>query len=135
MADMRKQANEPKLAPSEMSVPAALRIPDTMMLLSDWRKFAEASLSAKAVEGYWGVIIRFFLAHPLPLLDVQEEQITEFMTRYAPRSSSRVLAYYGLRHLFRWAKRRHHIVFDPMEHIPTPRMVQRVPTALTGEEL
>lgn len=119
-----------------MAQPAsALAFPDTMRLLADWRKFADATLSQNTVGGYWSEVFRFFRGHFNPLVDITEEQITDHITQYAPRSSSRVLAYYALRHLFRWAKRRHHIVFDPMEHIPAPRLVQRVPQALTSEEL
>ena len=109
--------------------------PDTMLLLSEWRKFTEATLSIRTVDNYWRVALRFFLVHPIPLVDITEEQIIEFITRYPPHSSSAVLSYYGLRHLFRWAKRRHHIIFDPLEHVPAPTIKEKVPVALSDEEL
>lgn len=119
-----------------MSSPAAqLRIPDTMLLLSEWRKFTEATMALRTTESYWRAALRFFLAHPIPLVDVTEEQIVAHLTTYPPTSRSRSLAYYALRHLVRWAKRRHHIIFDPMEGIPAPGVTEKVPVALSDEEL
>lgn len=110
-------------------------MPDSLEVLALWRQFLVSTLSESSVADYWGAVRRFTFAVPVPVLQVTEDHITGYLGSFPPRSSARVGAYQALRHLFGWLHRRGFVGSDPTEHLRVQAPMERVPVALTEEQL
>lgn len=108
---------------------------DTLDVCASWRVWLEASYAPATVRTYWGVIWRFFAACPVPVGQVNAEHIAGFLATYPYRSASRRTYYQALRLFFRYCEQRHIILVDPTEGIRVPAVIEKVPRALTPDEV
>lgn len=107
---------------------------DTLELLGIWKVWLESQYAPNTVRSYWGVAGAFFFRHPIQLEHVTPEHIASYLGEFPMRSSSKRTHYQGLRNLFQWAYRREVIPKDPTLMVLVPKVVEKVPRALTETE-
>lgn len=108
---------------------------DTLHVLAAWREWLEAQYAAPTIRMYWGALFRFFSHFPLPVAEIAEDHVVRFLAAYPFRSSARRTYYQALRNFFGWCERRHIIMVDPTSAIRVPAVVEKVPAALSENEL
>jgi integrase len=96
---------------------------DSMEILSVWRSWLDASYAPATAEGYWGAVIRFVSANPVPLPSVTDAMIAAWIESFP-----------ALRNLFSWMVRHGHIDRDPTADIRVPSPEEKEPRALTVEQ-
>lgn len=107
---------------------------DTMHVLSVWHVWLSASYAPATAKGYWGAVIRFVAANPVPITEVDEHMVAAWIETFPFRSSRRVTYFHALRNLFGWMVRHGHIEKDPTAMIRVPAPEEKEPRALTVEE-
>lgn len=107
---------------------------DTLEILGFWRVWLESQYAPNTVRSYWAVAGRFFFHHPIQLQHVTPEHVAAYLGEFPMRSSSKRTHYQGLRNLFQWAWRRELIRTDPTTMVLVPKVVEKVPRALTEME-
>lgn len=107
---------------------------DTMEILSVWLTWLHASYAPATAKGYYGAVIRFIAANPVPLHQVTEAAVAAWIETFPFRSSRRVTYFHALRNLFGWMVRHGHIEQDPTALIRVPSPEEKEPRALTVEE-
>src|SRR5262245_20165528 len=55
---------------------------DSFDLLLAWRHWLEASYAPSTVEVYWGAVLRFLAAHPVPLVLITEARIVAWIESF-----------------------------------------------------
>lgn len=107
---------------------------DSLEILSVWREWLGASYAPATVEGYWGAVVRFLSANPVPLVLVTDTVVVAWIESFPYRSSRRVTYFHALRSLFGWLVREGHIEHDPTAGIRIPSPEEKEPRSLSPEE-
>lgn len=108
---------------------------DSLRVLSIWRQYLGANYSEGAVDDYFGHVFRFLKSCPKPLVEVSEQDVDAWLSRYPFRSASRRGGYQALKVLFDWMENHRLLVVNPMRLIRVPPVVERQARALTESEL
>lgn len=107
---------------------------DTLVVLATWRQWLEAQYSPATVRLYWSCAMRFFARHPIPIDEITEEHVVDFLQQFPFKSSSRRSYYQGMKSLCTWAERRGVIERDPLANVRAPVVYEKEPRALSEGE-
>lgn len=107
---------------------------DSLDLLAVWLDWLSASYAPATVEGYWGAVMRFVAANPMPLAMVSEAVIARWIESFPYRSSARVTYFHALRNLFGWMLRHGYVEHDPTAGIRVQSPEEKEPRSLSREE-
>jgi len=109
---------------------------DTLSSLAEWHTFLGSYVAPKTQAMYWRVAFRYLREHPKPLEQHTEMDVAGWLETFPYRSSARTTYHNALKSLFSWAVRNgHHPGPDPTISIPTVSPRQKVPRALSAEEV
>jgi len=110
---------------------------DTMEILGVWRQWMEVQNAPSTVQGYYRSVWAFLLTVPgIPLVEVTERMIVEWLETFPHRSSARTTYMHGLKHLFTYMMRHPEtgLEKDPTAYIRVLPPEEKEPEALTYAE-
>ena len=93
---------------------------DTMEILGVWRQWMEVQNAPSTTQGYYRAVWAFLLTVPgVPLVEITERHIVEWLETFPHRSSARTTYMHGLKHLFAYMMRHPEIGLekDPTTYI------------------
>lgn len=126
----------PRVAPPPSSgVSSPLNMDDTIHVLGMWHAWMSASYAPKTVTMYWQVAFRYLSDVTIPLDEHTENDVATWLEHFPYRSSARRSYYNALLCLFGWAARNGHTKTNIVRDIRVPAPVEKVPRALTVEQL
>jgi len=107
---------------------------DTVTIAAAWKVWLEASYAPSTVRTYWGTLWRFLSHTPKPLHQMDADDVAAFLASFPYRSASRRTYYQALRSFFGYCAARG-IRTDPTTGIRVPAVVEKVPRALSSDDV
>lgn len=105
-----------------------------MAIAAAWKVWLEASYAPSTVRTYWGTLWRFLAHSPKPLGQMEPGDVASFLASFPYRSASRRTYYQALRSFFGYCAVRQ-IVADPTAGLRVPAVVEKVPRALSSDDV
>lgn len=108
---------------------------DTMEVIAAWHAWLASSYAPATFETYTKAVALFFQHHPVMVGAITEDVLVQWLERYPFRSSARRTYYQAMRSFLKFAERRGMIEGDPSSFLRVPAVVEKVPRALSLEEV
>lgn len=108
---------------------------DTLAAANAWRSWLEASFSDKTASLYWRTLFAFLRRTGASLSEITEDHVARWLAEQPYRSSARRTYYQALKSFFDFCHRRGYVDSNPIAGIRVPAAVEKVPTALSAEEV
>lgn len=107
---------------------------DSLEILRVWHTWLLVGHAPSTAEGYFRASLRFLGWAKVPLHEVTERHVAEWLETFSYRSAARQTYFHGLASLFSFALRHGHIPRDPTAHIQVSAPETKEPRALTVEQ-